>query len=505
MDTIQVNTHSEGVNISTLRGLTSPSLYQKAFDYQPNALLILDMEGKILEANSKAVEIFSCELSELIESNITQWDISKGVTGFLKLLRDKEIKSERVIQTKDGIFLDVEVTASRKEFDGINVIFFYLSDNTVEKKKFERIAAQQKEFESIFNISKDGIAIINTSGNFVDANEAYVKMLGYTSDELMSKNHQGIVESSNMVLANKMIASSFDGSSFENIEISYTHKDGHVIVGNVSSVLMPNKKNLLLTVKNVTDDVQLRTDLKRDKLVIQQSKLAAMGEMISNIAHQWRQPLSAITMTASNIQMSMELEMLNDGELTKWLETITSQANYLSETINTFRDFIKEDKELVSMVLQERIDVALDITKATLRSNYIRVKKEYDTDTPICIDTVKGELEQVFVNIINNARDAIGINEIEDPWIKLKVAELQESVKIEIEDNAGGIPDDVIGRIFEPYFTTKFKSKGTGIGLYMSKMIVERSINGTITAKNTKEGAKFTIHLPKGECPKAKD
>ena len=250
--------------------------------------------------------------------------------------------------------------------------------------------------------------------------------------------------------------------------------------------------------KNLQEQVEkeLAKSRQQEVQLFEQAKMVSLGEMIANIAHQWRQPLSAITTNASNIQISIDLEMLDENELSQSLETINSQAQYLSETINTFRDFIKEDKELSEVVLQERIEVALNIVKATLDNNHILVKKEIDYDSPVRAKIVLGELAQVIINILNNAKDALLSNQIQNPWIEIRLESNEEDALILIEDNAGGVPEEIMGKIFDPYFTTKHESQGTGLGLHMSYLIVTNSLKGRLLVENSQNGAKFTIKIP---------
>ena len=245
--------------------------------------------------------------------------------------------------------------------------------------------------------------------------------------------------------------------------------------------------------KRVNEEVE--KSRQHEIQIFEQAKMVSMGEMIGNIAHQWRQPLSAITTNVSNIQISIELEEFDEQELAEALQTIDKQAKYLSETINTFRDFLKGDKEYGLFVLQDCIKTALDIIKATLESNYITVRQESDTE-PIKVKLVRGELEQVIINIINNAKDAILSNNIADPWIQINIQEVNGVAYISIEDNAGGIPQEIISKVFEPYFTTKHESQGTGLGLHMSYNIITQSLQGKLSVSNTEFGAKFLIELP---------
>ena len=234
----------------------------------------------------------------------------------------------------------------------------------------------------------------------------------------------------------------------------------------------------------------------QESLLLEQAKLASMGEMVENIAHQWRQPLSAISTASTGLKMQKEFDTMSDEAFNKSMDLINSQAQYLSTTIDTFRNFIKEKKESKEVILQDRIKIVLDIVNTTLRNNHIELKDNIDYNNPVRVMLVIGELSQVIINIINNAKDILLEKNIKGPLIVIDLTKEENHVTITIEDNGGGIPDDAMTKIFKPYFTTKDQSQGTGLGLYMSYKIITESLKGKLYAKNTENGAKFFIELP---------
>ena len=268
---------------------------------------------------------------------------------------------------------------------------------------------------------------------------------------------------------------------------------------NESTKLLRKKdKELKELNKNLEEKVQeeIKKNRHQELRLLEQSKLAAMGEMIGNIAHQWRQPLNTITASTANIRIKKATGKLNDDILDKSLSGIENSVYFLSDTIDIFRDFIKEKKELKEVILQERINKSLNIIKASLDSGHIKLIADIDYSTPIKLNLAVGELSQILINIINNAKDALLEKKVENAWVKLDLTKEEDRAIITIEDNGGGIPDDVMPKIFDPYFTTKHKSQGTGLGLHMSYIIVKNSLKGELYAKNTKNGAKFFIELP---------
>jgi len=217
--------------------------------------------------------------------------------------------------------------------------------------------------------------------------------------------------------------------------------------------------------------------------------------MIGNIAHQWRQPLSVITAASSGLQIKKDFNDLDDKTFKQSTDGINENAQYLSATINTFSDFINEKKELKELILQERIKIIKTVLGASLENKNIQLKDNIDT-TPIYITMTTGELDQAIINILNNAKDILLERNIDEPWIELNLEQNNNNIIITIEDNGGGIPEDIMSKIFELYFTTKHQSQGTGLGLSMSYNVITNSLKGKLWVENTKNGAKFFIEIP---------
>ena len=243
----------------------------------------------------------------------------------------------------------------------------------------------------------------------------------------------------------------------------------------------------------------LKSKLKlQEKLMLEQNKMAAMGEMITNIAHQWKQPLSIITTVSSGIKVSKELDMTmdKDKELAS-LDNILLNAKHLSQTIDDFRDFFKQ-KNKTSFYLEDIINKTINLINSTLIHNNIKINKNIQNIKLVGFDN---ELIQVFINIINNAQDALKDSNEEHKEININVYKKDFNAVIEISDNAGGIDNKIINHIFEAYYTTKASTNGTGIGLHMSQKIIKDHFNGDIKVKNInlgekQIGANFILVLP---------
>ncbi len=235
---------------------------------------------------------------------------------------------------------------------------------------------------------------------------------------------------------------------------------------------------------------------KKDKLLVQQSKMSAMGEMIGAIAHQWRQPLNALGIVVQDFKVAYQLDELNSEYVDRMNSEAMGQIRHMSKTIDDFRNFFRPDKPRAEFVLQNSIVDVLNIISTQFASAKIKIETRFDTK-PIVVDGYENEFKQVVLNLMSNAKDAILEKSFTDGKGKVVVGvHGDESVGIvSVLDNGGGIKDTVIERIFEPYFTTKEHGKGTGIGLYMSRMIIEDNMGGTILASNIGDGVEFRIEL----------
>ena len=242
--------------------------------------------------------------------------------------------------------------------------------------------------------------------------------------------------------------------------------------------------------------------IKKDEMILAQSRQAAMGEMISMIAHQWRQPLSTITLQISNIKINAMLGKASVEETNDALERISETIIYLSETIDDFQRFFHPDKEKEITTVCELIEHAVSFAEPRLKVAHIEL--DYSCRQSIEILIHSNEFTQVIINIINNAVDALLEHKAENPLIKIESHINEEDIEVHICDNGGGIKDDIINNIFEPYFSTKGKN-GTGLGLYMSKMIIEKEMDGSLEARNSAEGAEFIIKIPLEDLIPSKD
>lgn len=270
-----------------------------------------------------------------------------------------------------------------------------------------------------------------------------------------------------------------------------------LILKDYENKVRKNAKELEVLNQSLEEKVKEEIEKNREKeqLLVQKSKFIALGEMISNIAHQWRQPLSELSSILMFIKFKYSINAL-DGET---METKSKEADkvleYMSHTIDDFRNFFMPKKEKEEFSLLKSVEIVMNIISSAL-ANY-NIKISISINENIKITTYLNEYKQVLLNIINNAKDVLIEKNIENPLIQIHAFEDSNYIVLYIEDNGGGILVEPKGKIFEPYFTTKEDSNGTGIGLYMSKIIVEKNMKGKLKVKNIKNGAQFAIYIPK--------
>lgn len=237
---------------------------------------------------------------------------------------------------------------------------------------------------------------------------------------------------------------------------------------------------------------------EKDHLLIQQSRLAAMGEMVHNIAHQWRQPLTSLGLLVQNMAEDFRGHYMTNETLARDVKDAQSLLDRMSTTIDDFRRFFRPDRERVVFDAAQAARDGAFIIGAALRSNHIEITLDLPTE-PLWISGFPGQYAQAVLNLLMNAKEAITGKQRMDGHIVVRLAEDNGSAAVSVEDNAGGIPAEVLPRIFDPYFTTK--EQGSGIGLYMVKMIVEKNMNGQVEAGNGEQGARFVLRVPLSGAP----
>ncbi|MGA1933592.1 PAS domain S-box protein [Arcobacter sp. YIC-464] len=380
------------------------------------------------------------------------------------------------VQHKDGHWVwiyDRGKAIFDKDDNPTRVIGFH-TDLTTQKSIEKKIEEQKEEFKAIFENSMDGIAILDLDTKFLNFNDAYLKITNFTKEELLQKSCYELTIEEEKEKVRKALNIVMKKGHIENLEKSCIVKDESLITVNMSITLMPDKKRLLISMR----------DISKQKLIETQSKLISMGEMIGNISHQWRQPLTVISTIASSLLVKKECGILEDDDIKNSSEAIVEQTRYLSHTIDDFRTFIKDSQTKENLSLVKALNKTISLVSPSLKNNYITLITKLEDD--LTIVGYENQLVQAFINIINNSKDALkeNIEDEEDKLVFIETKKENNKLVISIKDNAKGIPQDILPRIFEPYFTTKHQSVGTGIGLSLANDILIKHHKARIKVQN---------------------
>ncbi len=337
---------------------------------------------------------------------------------------------------------------------------------------------QKERIEHFIKYSSDGIHILDLNGNVIECSDSFANLLGYSVQEVMNLN---VKDWDAFFPFDELITIVKEISTQKRIfETKYKKKDGSIIDVQINAVGMylDNATYLYASARDITEIKE------KDKLIFEQTKLASMGEMIGNIAHQWRQPLSVISTIASGEICQQELCGVINENFINEMSLIVKQTQYLSKTIDDFRSFIKFNNIKTIFSINDSLEQTLSLISPAMKNNFINLIINFNDD--LKVEGYQNELIQAFINIINNAKDALNENILdnEDKLIFIETKKIDSDYEIYIKDNGKGIPENIIDRIFEPYFTTKHQSVGTGIGLSMTYKIITEHHNAQIQVTN---------------------
>ena len=391
------------------------------------------------------------------------------------------------------------------------------------QNKSKQLEKQKQLFEKIYNESSDGILLTKLRSEIVsDCNKVAYELLGYANkEEFMALSPKDVLpvkqpdgSFSLDIIFNKIDDAIKNGSN--QFELVHKKKDKsevwlevvitsivlnnedflHIVWRDIQNRKnMENKLHILTHKLEEKVEKEVKKNQEKTKQLIQQNRLAQMGEMISMIAHQWRQPLTAISATTNNLLIKMMLDTkIEKEELENEITLISDYSQHLSLTIDDFRNFFKTDREKINNKLENVIENTISIVKNSLDSYDIKLLTDYKCNKELYIYST--ELSQVILNIIKNAEDALHENQILNPEIKINTFCTAKNAVITIADNAIGISEDNLEKVFDPYFSTKKSKDGTGIGLYMSKIIINDHFDGDLSVSNGKIGAIFKIEIP---------
>jgi len=491
-------------------------------DHLPDMLWIKDLDGTYIYVN-KAI----CD--GLLMAKDTNEPIGKSDVFFA--LREREKHKENphwhtfgeLCFNSDQVAIDANKAMKFEEYGNVKGKLLYLEVNkapfydkdgniigtvgsgrdiTELKKTQFKLSEQAQIIEQIH----DCIITTDVNGEIVSWNKSAEKLFHYNTDEAISKNIDLLFTKEDHMIMRGCKEELFKNDE-HHLKISFLSKSNEVIITDLTLSLLKGSNEevirIIYYIKDITDKEKLNNEVKiQERIITDQAHHVSMGEMIGNIAHQWRQPLSVISTASTGLLVQKEMDILTDEIFENSCNAINENAQYLSNTIDDFRNFIKSDRIKKPFKLCVVIDSFLKLLDGIVKNHDIHIVLDLQKD--IEISGFENELIQCLINIFNNAKDAMLENNIEKKYFFVSNFIYDNTVVILLKDNAKGIPQSILTKIFDPYFTTKHKSNGTGLGLHMTYNMITGGMDGDIKVKNTNyvykdedlTGAEFTISLP---------
>lgn len=376
-------------------------------------------------------------------------------------------------------------------------------DNKV-KERTQELEKEKHYIEALLN-NTPNIILVTTGKELLDCNKRLLEFFEFDTIEQFKEQHSCICEYFDLIDENKLSEDKeIDGMNwclyivqkpFAVHTVSLT-KNNEKHYFNISAIYLHKDKNeILVSLQNITE---LK---KKDHVLIQQSKMASIADMLNNIAHQWRQPLSVISTASTGMLLKQEYGMLNNETIEKNLNLINKTSQNLSNTIDNFSSYFTEDQKNTVVDINEVWQNAIDLIDAQYKDHTIEIVRDCEK---IEIYGMKNDILQIFISFLSNTKDAHATSTYPKKYLFINMYKQDDMIIIAVKDNAGGIKEDIIPNIFEPYFTTKHKSVGTGLGLYMVYETVINKLKGSIKVQNVEfeyeknkyKGVEFIIKIP---------
>ena len=423
---------------------------------------------------------------------------------------------KNISKNSKAYWVDSSISPIRKngKLVAYKAIRFDITDKVLASKTFEHqiiekdslLQEQSNRFEFAINSSRDGFWDYNLQTKEFYLSSGWKERLGFKEEDTLTYlDFLDLIPQKNRtqhhVAMQDAIDKYSDNFEFVHFRIRYpliTTFGEKLFIEDVGDAFFEDNGETLVRITGFHRDI---TDQDRQaKMIESQNRLAAMGDMIGNIAHQWRQPIGAINNTLNDLEFDIELDDLTQIDVQQFLEVSTKVKKYtahLSQTIDDFRSLASDEKAKSEFLLIDVLEEAYPIIESEYKKNNIEYSVDMEGECVCNFFGYKRELLQVIINILNNAKDILIEKKIQNPKVTLDLSRDDKNVYLNIHDNAGGVPKSIIEKIFDPYFTTKHESIGTGIGLFMSKKMIIEHFNGSLSVKNEEDGATFCISLPR--------
>ncbi|MBF0515842.1 MAG: PAS domain S-box protein [Nitrospirae bacterium] len=504
------------------------------FEQSPIGIAIINSyTGHIIQINQKYCEItgYLCEemLNQTFQEITYEEDIQADLSNMKRLISGEidlfTMEKRYIHKCGKVVWVYMKCVLLRT---GNDELLYHISmvDDITEMKHAElKLRESEANYRRLVELNYAGILAVDKDWYVKYANRALANMLCYQTEEMIGKHFLDFIDE-HRVKDMKLIMQRRTEGVQESYEFAFLRKNGTLIplmieanpifeagefTGSVAAMVdLTQRKKMEEELKQLNTNLESmvveETQKRRQKeqMLIQQSKMAAMGEIIGLIAHQWRQPLNAVSLIVQDIKEAYNYGELNEEYINNTVDTVMGQTMFMSKMIDDFRNFFKPSKEKAIFDVKAAIEEIISMFAHVFKKSDIDISLRTEQDSMMFTDGYTNEFKQVILNILNNAKDAIDsnrkIDENKQGEILIHIFTDVEGDKIivSIKDNGGGIPVNVIGRIFEPYYTTKGET-GTGIGLYMSKTIIETNMGGSLDVNNVDGGAEFIIELKRSK------
>lgn len=471
----------------------------------PQLIWLKDKDGVYITCNEEFEKFFGAKEEEIVGK--TDYDfVDKELADFFRMHDKNAMKSSSIVTNEEVVkyattgeehLLETSKQSLKDQHGNIIGVLGLGYDVTDRKKREEELtklnslAQELTEYQKILlSIFEKGDSVLFNWKKEDDWNIEYVsasveRILGYSTIDFLSKKvhyNPCIYEKDRQRVEDEvqnMIEGDFEYFKHEPYRL-LTKDDEQKWVLDYGIVRKDHKGKVTNYIRYITD---ITEQIKNQEILYHQSKIAAMGEMLGNISHQWRQPLSAISTLVTGIKLKNEINLLTKDEINSDMDVVNNHAQYLSRTIDDFRHFFSKDTNIKKPIdLKYSLGTTYSLVKDSLNSSNILTVISTENAPKVCNENI---FVQAMINIFNNARDALNANKtLNKKYIFVDLKIKDDYYLLTIKDNAGGIDEKIIDKIFEPYFTTKHQSQGTGIGLYMTNQIITKHLNGKILAKN---------------------
>ncbi len=488
----------------------------------PGLFYLFDETGKFLLWNKNLETVSGYAKDDIATMNpldfFTGDDRERINTAIKAAFQSGEVLIDTNFHTKDGQFISYYFTGKIIEIDGKNCLTGLGTDISERVLLEENNRYHAKLFDIIFEHVLESIVLLDKDFNFIRVSKSYADSCRRDISEFIDRNHFEMYPSDFHIEALRVKQQKLPYVVSERPFVFPDHPEWGTTYWDIRLVPVLEKNGeielFLFTLKDVTEQKKYKDDLSglnislekriaqeveknrlKDRLMYEQSRHMAMGELLVNIAHQWRQPLASIGLLVQDIRDAYVYKELNDEYLDKNINNVMSELSGLSSTIDGFKDFYLSNLQKEEIKIKEIINNALAVT-----SEYFELKDvviERELDETLTINVVPSEFAQVVLSILSNTRDVFEQRQPAIGIVKIKSYKETDTNKavITIADNGGGVPNDIVDKIFDPYFTTKDKSRGVGLGLYITKLIVEKSMKGVITVRNNDGWCEFRIEI----------